>query len=520
MKIPAFLFFVFFSIILNAQTFKNYLVYFSDKDTTADLHNFFDPKAIERRELQHIKFDFWDYPVKQQYVDEVNKLVDTIFYTYRWFNAVWVSASGKQIDDVRKLPFVTRIKSLGSYNGVRMTVCKADSSVFLKNDKTSRILRSQIESMKGEEFSKNGYTGKGIRIAVLDAGFTKADKSVFLRHLFERGKILKAYDFIKKDTIKYKHSAHGRMTLACIAGKKGDTAIGLAWDAEFLLARTEYNLIEPFKEELLWAKAAEWADKNGAYIISSSLGYELPRYWRNDMDGKTSYVTRAAKMAARKGILVVNAAGNSGDSGWRMLGAPADADSIITVGGTRCCYPLPISFTGVGPTYDGRIKPEVSANAEVMSDGITRLSHTYGTSFSTPLVAGFAACAWQKERGLTNMQLRDKIIQSGSLYPYYDFAMGYGIPQATFFTAGVKHYNSSGKLGKLLGNDDYIGVTVTDADFDKDVIYFRVEDKAGNIIKYGETVIKSKMPLYFRKDYITGKVLRVFYNGEIKAFYL
>ena len=509
-------FFLFLSAECGFSQGGHWLIYFSGKNTSVDLYKFFDSKAIERRQRQNIPFDISDYPVRKDYVQDVEAIADSIFYSFRWLNALWVYAGEDDIAQIKELPFVKKVERLNTEG--RIILCEEDSASKYFHT-AAEILKDQISSMGGELFIKNGYRGRGVRIAVLDAGFTKANKSVFLKHLFDNKQILRAYDFIRKDTIKYKHSSHGRMTLSCIAGQKGDTVIGLATEAEFLLARTEYNSIEPFREELFWMKAAEWADRYGADIISSSLGYEKPRYCRKDMDGKTSYVTKAALWAARKGILVVNAAGNSGDSKWRMLGAPADADSIITVGGAQCCKPLAISFTGVGPTYDGRLKPELSANANVEADGVTKLSHVYGTSFATPLVAGFAACVLGMHPEWKNMELRQKLMESGHLYPYFDYSLGYGLPQASYFVMGRKFYLSPGRIDNVLGNDNFIGVRVINPRIGEDVLYYRLEDGDGHIIKYGATVIESTMPVYFDKDYMKGKVLRVFYNGEERAFH-
>jgi len=492
-------------------------VYFTEKDTSTDLTKFFDSKALERRAIQNIPFDWYDYPVNSVYVNAVKTLADTFYFSYRWLNAVWVYSSS--IDAIKSLPFVSKVEKWDNY-GCDVSYVAEYDSVSIGEDKKMKILHSQINSMQGLLFHKQGFTGKGIRIAVFDAGFTKANKSIFLKHLFERGKIVYAYDFIRKDTVKYKHSTHGRMTLSCIAGKKGDTLIGLANDAEFLLARTEYNLLEVFKEELYWMKAVEWADRYGADIISSSLGYEKPRYCKKDMDGHSVYVTRAALIAARKGILVVNAAGNSGDSDWRMLGAPADADSIITVGGTMCCVPLHISFSGVGPTYDGRLKPEVVANANVMADGVNELSHVYGTSIATPLVAGFAACAWQKNRTLTNMQLREEIMKSASLYPYYDYSHGYGIPQASYFF-GVEREARPIDSIKVSGDAGFVYISVNNKYDKEQVMYYKVCDNEGRIITYGAPVAKpdKTTTLYLKRSIVTDRKLIVYFMGNIMTYY-
>ena len=170
--------------------------------------------------------------------------------------------------------------------------------------------------------------------------------------------------------------------------------MGLATGANFLLAITEVSS-EPFSEEENWLAAVEWAYKNGADIISSSLGYTNNRYFTKDMDGKKSFVVKAASLAARKGMLVINAAGNDGDSEWKVISTPADADSILTIGGVSPETNLHINFSSYGPTADGRMKPNVSAFGEaVVANTKGNVEIAFGTSFATPLVAGFAACAW------------------------------------------------------------------------------------------------------------------------------
>jgi subtilisin family serine protease len=255
------------------------------------------------------------------------------------------------------------------------------------------LLKYQTARLQGNLFAEKNIDGKGILIAVFDAGFPKVNNRPEFSHLFREKRIKATFNFVTKSENVFGHSHHGAMTLSCIAGKYGDINIGVAPGADFLLARTEKAFGEAFAEEENWLAAAEWADKNGADIISSSLGYTYQRYFNNEMNGKKSLVARAASMAAAKGILVVNAAGNDGDNSWKFVSTPADADSILTVGGTDPASDIKIEFSSKGPSSDGRLKPEVSAPAEVMAAGNKGMEHAYGTSFSCPLVAGFAACA-------------------------------------------------------------------------------------------------------------------------------
>jgi len=217
------------------------------------------------------------------------------------------------------------------------------------------------------------------------------------------------------------------------------TLLGMAPAAEYLLARTERMHREVYAEELDWLAAVEWADRNGADIINSSLGYTTRRYFPEQMNGRTSLVARAADLAARKGMLVVNAAGNDGDNeDWRTIGTPADADSVLAVGGVNPDTGLHLDFSAYGPTADRRLKPNVAAFGTVLAAAPGGYARIDGTSFASPLVAGFAACAWQLQRTLPVMALFQQLQAAASLYPYYDYAHGYGIPQAETLLRNVR----------------------------------------------------------------------------------
>jgi subtilisin family serine protease len=178
--------------------------------------------------------------------------------------------------------------------------------------------------------------------------------------------------------------------------------------------------------------AAEWADKNGADIINSSLGYTFQRYLPEQMNGKTAFVTRAAQFAVDKGILVVLSAGNEGESSWKRVTAPGDATGALTVGGIDPSTGIHIGFSSYGPSWDKRLKPEVTAYGRALVASKNGFATAEGTSFSSPLVAGFAACLKQKYPDITNTKLKEIICQSGDLWPYYDYAHGYGVPQPGF----------------------------------------------------------------------------------------
>jgi serine protease AprX len=154
------------------------------------------------------------------------------------------------------------------------------------------------------------------------------------------------------------------------------------------------------------------------------------------MDGKSTLVTRSANMAASKGMLVINAAGNDGDKKWEVIGAPADADSVLSIGGVSPGNGYHIKFSSYGPTFDGRMKPNLVAFGQVTTSNKKKIRQAYGTSFATPLVSGFAACVIQIHPEWSNMEVFREMEKSGHLYPYFDYAHGYGVPQASYFTIG------------------------------------------------------------------------------------
>ena len=318
------------------------------------------------------------------------------------------------------------------------------------------------------------------------------------------------YDFAKKKEFVFKFNHHGTMVLSCIAGIMDTTNIGLATGAEFLLARTEVNS-EPFSEEENWLAAAEWADKNGADIISSSLGYTIPRYFQYQMDGVTTFVAKAAKMASDKGILVVNAMGNDGDGRWKVVGTPADVPEVLSVGGVDPATRYHINFSSFGPTASGVLKPEVCAAGFAAVASPKGITTAYGTSFSTPLTTGFAACVLQTDTTLTGQQLKQKIIKSCTLYPYADYAHGYGIPQAgrildsipkvekTFdveITKNPESINIKFKFLTKLIDYQYLYFELLDAD--KKIIYYQTVKISGSyyVVDYSKS-----NACYFKANY-------------------
>ena len=500
---------ILFLIPVKAQL---YWVVLTDKaNTSFNPYEYFNEKAIERRNNLGISlYDSTDFPLNLSYVEEIEKIAGSIIGESRWLNAVSVKADIKTIKKVSSLPFVYEVRE------ATMTTTAARAKEVEVKDDLESLMEEQINSMQGNLFIENNIDGKGTRIAIFDAGFPGVDKLEAFKHLRDNNQIVATYDFVKKKEDVYKYNSHGTKVLSCIGGKYGNKKTGLATGAEFLLARTEVAL-EPYSEEVNWMEAVEWADKNGADIINSSLGYTKHRYKKGQMDGKTSFVVKAANLAAKKGILVVNAIGNDGNDEWEFLGTPADADSIISVGGIDPNTGYHIYFSSYGPTADKRLKPNVSAYGKVAFPGDKKTSSIFGTSFSSPLVAGFAACALQLNPDWSNMELFHEIEKSGSLYPYFDYAHGYGIPQASYFLADSTE-NAQPSFSFNI-DEGFVNVSVdtTLIEENHNILYYHIENEEGYLKKYAVIKVYQKDVISFRKEDLAGCILRVHFNGYTES---
>jgi subtilisin family serine protease len=479
-----------------------YYVSFTDKNNVEfNPYQYFDKKAIERRLMNNVSlFDYVDMPVNQNYINQIEVLSSDYVGESRWFNMVMISASNENIEIIRNFPFVKNIEIVSEKNNLLPTNIRENQTSEILEEVKIR-LSPQILRMGAEYFEDKKIDGKGIRIAVFDGGFPDVEKHEAFKHLRDNNQIIKTWNFPGKKENVYGWDSHGTEVLSCIAGIKTDTVgnqtkLGMATGAEFLLARTEINS-EPRKEEFWWLQAVEWADKNGADIINSSLGYGIQRYNYSDMDGKTSLVARAANLAASKGILVCNAAGNEGSTkNWMKIITPADADSVLTVGGIQASLTnyKKIYFSSYGPTADGRLKPNVVAfgHAEVAKPKRNPNSYTYvdGTSFSSPLTAGFAACALQTNPKLTAMQLKQEIEKSADLYPYFDYALGYGVPQAKYFVNKENKNDNHNKSFEISQSDEKIQIYLVSP---KDTIvkspqllFFNIQNENGTLSNYSQ----------------------------------
>jgi subtilisin family serine protease len=488
-------------------------VMFTDKSGVSfDPFSYFDARAIERRIVHELSlYDPSDFPLNKNYVNEAGLLCDSVMGESRWFNMIFVKIKPENISLVTALPFVA------GFVPYEFSTYAAFSHQQLETSSNNELQEEQVNVLGGPLFNAAGFDGKGIRIAVFDGGFPAVDKHASFKHLRDDNRILKTWDFTSNKEMVYAFQNHGTSVLSCITGMNEGKPMGLATGAEFLLARTEV-VPEPFSEEKNWLMAAEWADKNGAHIINSSLGYTKDRYFPHQMDGKFTFVTRAANMAARKGILVINAAGNEGDkNSWKTIGAPADADSVLSIGGIDPDSRYHISFSSFGPTADKRVKPNVCAFGKALVASKSGIEVSYGTSFAAPLVTGFAACAMQSRPGIKNMELFREIEKSGTLYPYFDYAHGYGVPQAEYFLENEKMPKENEFECKIQDGEIVINVSkiYPEKDGKKNYLYFHFQNENGFIERYGVVEVYQEEALrLYSIGYYAGCSFRVHYHGN------
>jgi subtilisin family serine protease len=407
-------------------------------------------KSVERRKKQGLALDSTDLPVSSKYLRQIEKTsAETarrsqkrsaewrIIGTSRWNNTVLVRANDTAVfNSIAALPCVAKAERVWeSPDSIGRMVKQDYHDSFNAWDSIKGVVygngKEQLEMVAGHRLHNIGMKGKGMTIAVLDGGFQNADAIPALQH----ANIIGVKDFVYPNSAHfYQETDHGTKVLSAMATNEPEVLIGSAPEARYWLLRCEDQQTEQPVEEDYWAMAAEFADSAGVDIINSSLGYndydgDSAYYHQRDLDGQTALISRTASMLARKGIILVNSAGNSGMGPWKKIAFPADANDILTVGALNT-EKKNAPFSGVGPTQDGRVKPDVMALGSPTSliSGRGTVIRDMGTSFSTPIIAGLVACLWQALPDKTALEIIDLVRQTSNSYQKPDNIFGYGLP--------------------------------------------------------------------------------------------
>jgi serine protease AprX len=457
MKNKILFWFIFAPLFIYPQT--KYYVYFKDKGIKqsealskssvvySEAVNLLSEKSIERRKKvmnEDAMITFEDLPLKENYVQKIQNLGIKIRNRLKWFNAVTAYLTEEQINQIKELGFVEKIERV---------------KIFTLNKKNELIESSGLQQMFAKISSldygpsydqyalsdipkvhNKGINGQGVIIGMLDSGFDwKTPESL------SGIKVIAEHDFVFDDNNTANESndvpgqdSHGTAILSIIGGYKPGEIIGPSYNAGFILAKTENIASETHQEEDNYAAALEWMENLGVDITGSSVGYNIfdkgqGDYTYQDMDGKTAIITKAAELAFKRGVLVVNSAGNEGDNSWKYIIAPADGFNVIAVGAVNSKNQV-TPFSSRGPTYDGRIKPDVLTQGihvyQAVAHSVNNYSYGQGTSDASPIASGTAGLLLSASPYLTNIEMRDIMLKASDNYSSPDNDRGYGLLSA------------------------------------------------------------------------------------------
>jgi hypothetical protein len=436
-----------FMMMAQAPVQGKYWIEFKDKNgtpfCTSRPAEFLSARAIARRERAGIAITEEDLPVSPLYIAALRAKGARLHGVSRWLNAATVVADSATAAGLRTLPFIDTVQYVGKH--------------ILPRNPPNRKTKSRTPLAKLPESSANttvwgyavrqnaalgipllhlaGHRGRDIRVVVMDGGFTNVDTLPFFDSLALNNRLFVGYDFVERDQAVFESAQHGTSVLSVMGANLPGYFVGTAPEATFFLVKTEDTGGEFPIEEANWIAGAEWADSIGADIINASLGYtafndaRLSHTYR-DLNGHTAIGSRGATIAAQKGMIICNSAGNSGDEPWHYIGVPADAPGIIAVGATNP-RGKSASFSSTGPTADGRIKPDLSAPGEsVITAGVsgTNLGMSNGTSLASPMLAGAIAALWSAYPEKTAAEIEKAVFEAADQYQAPDSLKGYGLP--------------------------------------------------------------------------------------------
>lgn len=420
-------------------------VYFTDKPSaTTYLSNpltMLTQRALDRRTAQGISLNINDVPVEQSYIDQITNATGiAIKAKSKWLNCLHIRGSVTDINALTTFSFVDHVyfadNSLNNRHSVPKQMNPVNKQLDVQTTFNYGTSANQVQMLNAHLLHQADYTGTGKIIAVLDSGFTGVNTIIPFDRMFSNNLFLGGYNYVAGNTDIFSTHNHGTMTLSCMVGYVDGQLVGTAPDAGYYLFITEDVSGENPVEESFWVEAAEEADRLGADIISTSLGYyeyDNPNYSHtyDEFTGNTAFASQGANIAFSKGMIVVASAGNSAQSPdpYNHIGVPAEATNVLAVGAVKSNETY-ATFSSIGPSFDGRIKPDVMAQGQnsVLSNTAGAIVTASGTSFSCPIMAGAIASFWQAVPSLTNQQVIDFVKQSADRFSNPDAQFGYGIP--------------------------------------------------------------------------------------------
>lgn len=420
-------------------------LYFKDKPDAANFIStplkMLSQRALDRRNRQNIVLDNKDVPLSNLYYNAIKTSSGiSVLAKSKWLNALHIRGTVTAINGLKTLAFVDKIvfanRNLNTTGkpSTSLKPKKIQKSVAETTDYLYGSSANQIQMLNGHLVHQKNYTAADKIIAVLDAGFPGVDTALPFQRLRSGNKILGGYDFVHRSASFYTGDNHGTLVLSTMGGYKENTLVGTAPDASYYLFITEDVDSETPLEESLWVEAAEKADSLGVDVINTSLGYfgfDNPNYSHSysDMTGNSNFISKGANCAFSRGMIVVASAGNEGNTSEPHLGAPAEATEVIAVGAVTASK-IKTGFSSIGPSFDGRVKPNVMAQGQnaVVSNEMGTITTANGTSFAGPILAGMIASFWQAFPNKTNQEIRAMVYASADRFSSPNAQYGYGIP--------------------------------------------------------------------------------------------
>ncbi len=441
-----------------------YIIRLKNKATTtftlANPSQYLSPRAIARRIQYNIPIDSLDLPVVQRYIDSI-KLSGAvaIINVSKWLNQVAISTTdAAALTKINSFPFVLSSAPIAAKNAdgfVTKNKFSDDEAATERDAFNYGRSNGQVKIHNTDFLHDLGFKGQGMQMAVLDGGFFRYNTLSVFDSARLNGQFLGTYDFVANEVSVAEDDAHGMNCLSTIAANLPGEFVGTAPKLSFYLYRTEDVATEYPIEEQNWVAGIERADSLGVELSSTSLGYttfDNPAFNHTyaDMNGNTTIAARGADIAARKGMLVVVAAGNEGNTSWKYLSTPSDADSVMAVGAVDTLKNVG-SFSGYGPSSDGQIKPNVASvgvRSVVANTSTGQPTYSNGTSFACPNMAGVSACFWQAFPELNNIAILNALQNSASKANNPDDRVGYGIPDVkkAFYTVEKQLYTQSSSI--------------------------------------------------------------------------